>query len=109
MASDVDVRAFDALGKNGRLGDMVSIARAVITAAATARRGEWTDAAKVAQLAGEAKLTHEEAMTPFGDALAVLERGPEDDAERALACALWAHALAESPPKGRDEEDRTAT
>jgi hypothetical protein len=106
---EANVRAFDALGKSARLGDMVSIARAVLTVAAEARRVEWADAAKVQSLAEDAKLTHEEAMTPFGDALAVIERGPEDDAERALACALWAHVLAESPPKGRDEEDRAAS
>ena len=109
MGSDADVRAFDALGKSTRLGDLVSITRTVVTAAALARRAEWLDAARVAELASELKLTHEEAMTPFGDALAVLERGPEDDAERALGCALWAHTLAETPPKGRDEEDRAAT
>lgn len=109
MASDADVRAFDALGKSAKLGDLVSIARALLTDAAQARRAEWANAARVAELAAEAKLTHEESMTPFGDALAVLERGPEDDAERALACALWAHVLAEAPPKGRDEEDRAAT
>jgi hypothetical protein len=104
-----EVRAFDALAKNARLGDLVAIARAVVTAAADARRADWADASRVGQLAMEAKLTHEESQTTFGDALAVLERGPEDDAERALACALWAHVVAESPPKGRDAEDRVAT
>jgi hypothetical protein len=63
----------------------------------------------VRALADEAKLTQEDSATPFGNALAILERGPEDDAERALAKALWAHAIAEAPPKGREEEDRVAT
>ena len=109
MGSDADVRAFDALGGNARLGDLVAIARTVVFAAVQARRREWADGARVAAMAGDLKLTHEDAMTPFGDALAVLERGPEDDAERALACALWAHAVAELAPKGREEEDRVAT
>ena len=109
MESDVELRAFDALGKSARLADLGAIARAIVGGAAEARKAEWLDGARVAAMAAEMKLTHEEATTPFGDALAVLERGPEDDAERALACALWAHVVAEAPPKGRDDEDRTAT
>ena len=106
---DPELRAFDALAAHGRLSDLVAITRAIATTAAEGRMSPWTNAAKVRALAEEAKLTQEEATTPFGNALAVLERGPEDDAERALARALWAHAIAEAPPKGREEEDRVAT
>ncbi|HEY2513134.1 MAG TPA: hypothetical protein VGI39_19835, partial [Polyangiaceae bacterium] len=73
------------------------------------RKVPWTDAAKVKSLAEEAKLAPEDATTAFGNALAVLERGPEDGTEQALARALWAHAVAEAPPKGREDEDRAAT
>src|SRR5580700_6264695 len=106
---DPELRAFDALAAHGRLADLVTITRAIATSAAEGRMSPWTNAAKVRTLAEEAKLTQEDATTPFGNALAVLERGPEDDAERALARALWAHAIAEAPPKGREEEDRVAT
>jgi hypothetical protein len=109
MTTDVDLRAFDALGKSARLGDLAAVTRAVAQSALTTKRVAWQDAGRVAELVAQTKLTHEEATTPFGDALAVLERGPSDDAERALACALMAHAVAELPPKGRDEEDRAAS
>jgi hypothetical protein len=107
--ADPELRAFDALAAHGRLSDLVAITRAIATTAAEGRMSPWTNATKVRALAEEAKLTQEDAATPFGSALAVLERGPEDDSERALARALWAHAIAESPPKGREEEDRVAT
>jgi len=106
---DTELRAFDALATHGRLSDLVAITRAIATSAAEGRKSAWTDGPKVRTLAEEAKLTEEDAKTSFGNALVVLERGPEDDAERALARALWAHAIAEAPGKGRDEEDRVAT
>lgn len=107
--SEVDLRAFDALATHGRLSDLVALTRAIATSAAEGRTSAWIDGPKVRALAEEAKLSQDDAKTPFGNALALLERGPEDDAERALARALWAHAIAESPGKGREEEDRVAT
>ena len=107
--ADPELRAFDALAAHGRLSDLVAITRAIATTAAEGRMSTWTDGAKVRALAEEAKLLRDDAATPFGNALDVLERGPEDDAERALARALWAHAIAETPPTGREEEDRVAT
>jgi hypothetical protein len=62
----------------------------------------------VAKLAADMHLPREQAATPFGNALDVLLRGPEDDTGRALACALAAHAVATYPPNDRDEEDRLA-
>jgi hypothetical protein len=109
MGSDVELRAFDALGKTARLSDLVALTRTIAWGAASARREAWMDPERVAAQANELGLAREAAVTPFGDALKVLERGPEDDAERALACALAAHAVAEAPPKGREEEDRAAT
>lgn len=55
--------------------------------------------------ADEAKIERSDADTPYGNALEVLGRGPEDAAERALAAALWAHAVAESPRGKADDED----
>jgi hypothetical protein len=107
--ADLELRAFDALAAHARLSDLVSIVRAIATTAAEGRTTPWTNPTKVRAIAEEAKLTLDDAATPFGNALAVLERGPEDDAERALAKALWAHAIAEAPPKGADEHDRVAT
>lgn len=100
--------AYDALGKHARLADLVAIARAVITHAAEARKADAKGPSARA-LAEEAKLSVGDAATPFGDPIATLERGPENDAERALACALWAHAIAESPPKEHEAEDRLAS
>ncbi len=100
--------AYDALGKHPCLSDLVAIARAVITHVADARSASAKGPGARA-LADEAKLGVEGATTPFGDPIATLERGPENDAERALCCALWAHAIAESPPKAQEAEDRLAS
>lgn len=108
MTKDAELRAFEALAAHPRLSDLAALARTVATAAATDRKIEWAAPDKVKAQADELKITADDAATSFGNALAILERGPEDDAERALAAALWAHALAESPPKGRDDEDRIA-
>ena len=107
--ADGELRAFDALGTHAKLADLVTLTRTLALAAAEARKPTWTDSDKVKTQAEELKVTLEDAGTAFGNALAVLERGPEDDAERALACALWAHAIAEARPKGREEEDKLAT
>jgi hypothetical protein len=107
--SDPELRAFDALAAHARLSDLVAIVRALATTAAEGRTSPWTNPTKVRALAEEAKLQLDDAATPFGNALAVLERGPEDESERALAKALWAHAVADSPPKHPEEHDRVAT
>jgi hypothetical protein len=108
MTKDGQVDAFEALGKHPRLSDLVALAKPVIAAMADARRSEWPKDGDVRARAEEAKLDADDAKTDYGDAIAVLERGPEDDAERNLACALFAHVLAESPPKEREEEDKVA-
>lgn len=107
MEVDADARAYEALSQHPRLGDLTSIARAAMTGAVETRRAE-RQPERVKTLAEELKLTREDAATPFGNALDVLERGPEDDAERALACALAAHVVAGDPPGDRDAEDRAA-
>jgi hypothetical protein len=107
MDVDADLRAYDALSQHPRLTDLAAATRAVMTKFAGERRAEHRPE-RVAELAIEFRLAREEAGTPFGNALDVLERGPEDVAERALARALSAHAIAYRPPKGRDEEDQAA-
>ena len=107
MEVDADARAYEALSQHPRLADLAAVTRASMTGAAETRRPE-RQPERVAEIAGELKLPRDEASTPFGNALDVLERGPEDDAERALACALAAHVVALHPPKDRDDEDRLA-
>jgi hypothetical protein len=108
MDPSADLRAFEALSQHPRLADLVAVARATLAEAAEARRPECKPE-RVAEKAAEQKLDRAEAVTPFGNALDVLQRGPEDDAERALARALAAHVVARDPPKDRDDEDRIAT
>ncbi|MCL2724046.1 MAG: hypothetical protein FWD69_06370 [Polyangiaceae bacterium] len=98
--------AFEAVSRSARLADLVAIARAIISEAAKARRTEWNFVAKVAAAADDAKLPRADVETPFGNALKVLGSGPDDEAERALACALAAHAVVGAR---RDEDDRTAS
>jgi hypothetical protein len=107
MELDADARAYDALSQHPRAADLGAIARSLMTSAAQVRRVE-NRPEHVAKLAEEMRLPRDEAVTPFGNALDVLQRGPEDDAERALACALAAHVIALYPPKDSDEERRLA-
>lgn len=100
--------AYEALARSARLPDLVAVAQKIVGDAATARKAEWSFAAKVAAAAEDAKLARGDAETPYGNALKVLESGAEDAAERALASALWAHAVAESPRARAEDEDRLA-
>jgi len=107
MQVDADARAFEAVAVHPRRADLATLARSVMTAAAQVKRvGSRPD--HLARLAAEMRLSRDESGTAFGNALDVLERGPEDDAQRALANALAAHAVALFPPKGPDEETRLA-
>ncbi|MDP9001862.1 MAG: hypothetical protein M3O46_17315 [Myxococcota bacterium] len=108
MEVDSDARAYDALLQHPRAPDLTAIARSEMTAAAQVKRLELRPD-HVAKLAAEMRLSREEATTPFGNALDVLQRGPEDGAERALACALAAHVVAMYPPKDEDDEGRLAS
>ncbi len=95
--------AYEAVARSARLPDLVAIATKILGDAASLRRAGWDHASRVSAAADDAKLSRSEADTPFGNALKVLGSGPEGEAERALACALWAHAIAEAR---RDDEDR---
>jgi hypothetical protein len=107
MEVDADARAYEALSLHPRLPDLAALARASMTGATETRRPE-RQPERISEMAKELKLSRDEAGTPFGNALDVLERGPEDAAERALACALAAHVVALHPPKEREDEDRLA-
>ncbi|HEX3769703.1 MAG TPA: hypothetical protein VHV30_02505 [Polyangiaceae bacterium] len=96
MAVEGDVRAFDALSRHPRIGEIAAIARDVLVAGADAHRIEaFGDGG---HLAIERGLPREEAATELGNALDVLGRGPATPDERHLARALAAHAMAVRPP-----------
>jgi hypothetical protein len=78
-------RAYEALSKHPRLGDLAAVAGVAVAGGA------------VEEKARELGLTREDTATDFGDALEVLERAPKSDDERALASALCAHAVAREP------------
>ncbi len=105
MGADDDLRAFDALTENPKIRDIASLAWAVM---ASAIEGKSLDrgAAQAADRATALGVTREEASTPFGNALELLQRGPEGAAEHALARALAAHALATRPLSASEDYDR---
>lgn len=100
--------AYELLARSARLADLVALTDRVVTDAAQTRVTAWAFTAKVAAAAEEAKLTRDDADSRFGNALDVLATGGEGRAERALASALWAHAVAESPRSRAEDEDRLA-
>lgn len=97
--------AYEAVARSARLADLVAVTQRVLAEAAVLRPSGWSFAGKAAAAADELRLSRADADTAFGNALKVLESGAEGDAERALASALYAHAIAES---GRKDEDRLA-
>lgn len=101
MAAERD--ALDALKTNAASASIAKLADRVLFAAAEAR--SWTSGkARAGTTATDAGISADKVETPFGDALAVLDRGPEDDAERALARALAALAVSEAATAGRPLE-----
>lgn len=110
-AEPLDARplaAYELLARSARLPDVIALATRIIGDAAKTRTTMWTFASKVSTAAGEMKLSREDADTRFGNALDVLGTGGAGEAERALAAALWAHAVAEAPRKHAEDEDRLA-
>ncbi len=101
-----ELAAFEALTKVPRLSDLVAIVKGVVMPVAEARRVDWMDPERVRALAAELGLEEKDAETPLGNALSVVERGPESEGERALARALVAHVVAEHREK--DGEERLA-
>ncbi len=103
MGADGDVRAYDALSEHPRIADLGALAHALMTSAAEGRRS-GRPSRRALDLAAERTLTHDDAATPFGNALDVLDRGPTSADERSLARALAAQALAAHRPKDASEE-----
>lgn len=100
--------AYELLARSARLGDLVALTNRIVTDAARARAADWAFTSKVTSAADDAKLTREDADTRFGNVFDVLATGGEGAAARALASALWAHAVAESPRSRTEDEDRLA-
>ncbi len=100
--------AYEWLARSARLADLVVITKKVVGAAAERRGVDPGTAETVTGAAEEARLGREAAETPFGNALDVLAVGPQSEGERALACALWAHAVAETPRERPDDEEKLA-
>jgi hypothetical protein len=107
MEVDGDVRAYDALSQHARIADLAAITHVLMTSAAESHRPD-RQPERVAQLAAERKLTRDDGETPLGNAVDVLDRGPDNATEAALVRALAAHAVATHPPMDRAEEVRAA-
>jgi hypothetical protein len=103
MGADGDVRAYDALSQHARIADLGAVTHALMTSAAESRRS-GRPSRRVVDLATERAIARDDAVTPFGNALEVLDRGPRNADERALARALAAHAVAAHRPKDHAEE-----
>jgi hypothetical protein len=110
MPTDREPIAYDALSQHPRLPDLAGLAHVLMArmadaagAPAATDRGEW-----VANQATGRKLARDETNTPFGNALDVLQRGPEDPAARVLARALAAQAFAHHVRQTAADEARTA-
>jgi hypothetical protein len=97
MGAEGDVRAYDALSEHTRIADLAAITHAVMTSAAESRR-TGGPSRRVVDVAAARLLTRDDAATPFGNAIDVLDRGPLTPDERSLARALAAHALAAHRP-----------
>jgi hypothetical protein len=103
MGADGDVRAYDALSEHARIADLAGLAHALMTSAAEGRR-TGRPSKRIVDLASQHTLAREDAATPFGNALDVLDRGPSNADERSLARALAAHALATHRPRDASED-----
>jgi hypothetical protein len=100
--------AYELLARSARLADIVALASLIVGEGAKSRASSWAYGPRVSTWAGEMKLAREDADTRYGNALDVIGTGGEGEAERALASALWAHAVAEAPRKAAEDEDRIA-
>jgi len=101
------LRAYEAVVELPRVSDLAAVARAV-TIRAFESRGRDSDTSQVIRLSDEISLPRSEGDTEFGNVLDVLERGPDGDSQRNLACAMAALVLAYDPPMGREDEENTA-
>jgi hypothetical protein len=94
------IDAYETLARSPRLPDLVALTAKFLPEMARLRATNGLGASVLAA-AEEAKLGRSDAETPYGNALDVLSSGGgQSVADRALASALYAHALAE----GRRED-----
>ena len=92
--------AFEALAASPKLSELSRLTLATVV---EAEKAPFADKAAYTDKVSELGLSHDDGETPFGNALFVLEHGPEDASQAMLAAALVAHAMAEAPPRGDDE------
>jgi len=108
MADATEARAFEEVSRHPRFADLVSLARGVAIRAVAAKALVWLPLADSAPEAERGTLKEADAATDFGNAWSVLERGPKTSHERALARALWGHAVAEAQPGSAERENDLA-
>lgn len=90
----------DPLASHPRRDDLAELVEAV------ARASARPNSADVARLEAEKRaLRSEDAETPVGNVIELLERGAESDDERALLASLLARGLALSSSNGKHDED----
>lgn len=98
-------KAYDALSALPKVSELAKLAAGSLC---DPTRAPFADADAIEVARVDLGLSREDGETPFGNAITVLERGPEDAAEKALVEALAAHAIAESPPRGEESESTHA-
>jgi len=108
MADATEARAFEEVSGHPRFADLVTLARGVALRAVAAKELVWKSLAETAPEAERGTLTPADTETDFGNAWGVLERGPKTSHERALARALWGHAVAEARPSSSEGENDLA-
>jgi hypothetical protein len=108
MEVDAEDRAYHSLSHHLRSADLAAIAKAVLCSAVEAGR-MTPDPERVTRLAAQLQMSRDEAVTPFGNALEVLEHGPRNGPERALANAIAALVVAGGAPTSADTAARVAT
>jgi hypothetical protein len=93
------LRAYEAIGDYPLVDELADLCLRLGQDAAAARRGDWSNAEAVRSIRAERSEAAEggtdptAARTPFGSPWDVLERGPEDEAERALLSAIFARGV----------------
>jgi hypothetical protein len=100
-------RAYEALAQHPRIADLVALTRSLMSRAVEARRGEVRPE-QVAEVAVANRLVRDDTITELGNVMDVLGRGPSNDAEQSLVCALAAHVVARHPPQNREDQERVA-
>lgn len=96
----------DEIASLAHADELARLVKQVGDRAVAARKREVPEVA--APLVRSSPVPRAEARTSHGDAIAALERGPSDRAERRLLGALLARGVSLSPPSGVEAEDKLA-